>query len=246
MPLDVREKKPPLTAHEATVWHRLGAALTSFGMKDADIARLRVEYEVTGLRRTDLHQNPFAQLDSWLEDADRAELPEVNVAVLSTATPEGAPSSRAVLLKQIDERGIVFYTNYESRKAIEMDTNPRVGLLFVWVSLHRQIRIEGRAERIPPAESDAYFASRPFGARIAAMVSPQSRIVPGRDWLEERFVELESEYADGGQVPRPDYWGGYRIVPQVFEFWQGRPNRLHDRFRYRPEGDAWILERLAP
>lgn len=164
---------------------------------------------------------------------------------LATATRDGHPSARMVLLKGFDARGFVFYTNYESRKGGELEQNPQAALVFFWVELERQVRVEGRVERAAPAESDAYFASRPLGSQIGAWASAQSRVIAGREPLERRTAELEDEYA-GREVPRPSQWGGYRVVPHVIEFWQGRPSRLHDRLRYRQKDGGWIVERLSP
>jgi pyridoxamine 5'-phosphate oxidase len=152
---------------------------------------------------------------------------------------------RIVLLKGVDERGLVFYTDYRSRKARELEDNPRVALVFYWHALERQVRIEGAAEKVSPAESDAYFTSRPLGSKLGAWASPQSSVIPSRQWLDAEYSRVAARFA-AGQVPRPDHWGGYRVLPDVFEFWQGRPNRLHDRLRYRLGPSGWILERLAP
>jgi pyridoxamine 5'-phosphate oxidase len=164
---------------------------------------------------------------------------------LATATPDGRPSARMVLLRGFDERGFCFYSNYESRKAAELAANPRAALVFWWDALERQVRIEGRIERTTREESEAYFHSRPPGSQLSAAASPQSRVIEDRAMLEERVRRLATD-SHNGQVPLPDFWGGYRLAPEVVEFWQGRPNRLHDRLRYRRAGDAWKIERLAP
>jgi pyridoxamine 5'-phosphate oxidase len=207
------------------------------------ISDLRQEYTRAGLRRSDLRPDPFEQFGVWFDEALAADLHEPTAMTLATATPEGAPSARTVLLKGFDERGFVFYTNYEGRKAAELEANPRCALLFYWGELQRQVRIEGRAARVSGAESDAYFASRPRGSRLGAWASEQSREVEGRDALERRLGELEERYED--DVPRPPFWGGYRVEPHLFEFWQGRENRLHDRLVYRREAE-WTVVRLQP
>ncbi|MGH2921315.1 MAG: pyridoxamine 5'-phosphate oxidase [Gaiellaceae bacterium] len=182
--------------------------------------------------------DPLRQFRSWLEEAG------TDLVALATATREGAPSARMVLLKGADERGFTFFTNYESRKGHELEENPRAALLFHWPPLGRQVRIEGAVERVGPEDSDAYFRTRPRGAQLAAWASRQSEPVESREALETRFAELDTEHA--GEVPRPPHWGGYRLRPDVYEFWQHRDNRLHDRLRYRLDGSAWVSERLSP
>ena len=199
-----------------------------------------------GLSEADLAPDPFAQFQAWFDTALAAGLPEPNAMTLDTATPDGRPSARMVLIKGVDPRGFVFYTNYESRKGRELEANPWAALVFYWPELERQIRIEGRVERVAAEESDAYFASRPLGSRLGAWASPQSQVIPGRDVLEARLRDLEARFASG-DVPRPPHWGGYRVVPEAVEFWQGRPSRLHDRLRYTRQADGrWAIERLAP
>jgi pyridoxamine 5'-phosphate oxidase len=201
---------------------------------------------VDGLRETDLDVNPFNQFLSWLDQALAAKLPQPLGMTLATATADGRPSARLVLLRGFDERGFVFFTNYESRKARELENNPRAALVFYWAELDRQIRIEGDVERTSGEESDRYFQSRPLGSRLGAWASPQSQSIANRDMLDRRMEELAVQYP-GPDVPRPAFWGGYRVIPTVIEFWQGQQNRLHDRLLYRRvEKDAWILERLAP
>ena len=195
------------------------------------------------LIETHIDPDPFAQFAAWFEEA--AHLPEPNAMTLATATPDAWPSARMVLLKGDDSRGFLFFTNYGSRKSGELTRNPRAALVFFWPQLHRQIRIEGVVERVSPEESDAYFATRARGSQIAARASAQSRVLSGREELEERVRAVEEAFEDR-PVPRPEFWGGYRMVPEVIEFWQGRPNRLHDRIRYVRRGEAWAIERLAP
>jgi pyridoxamine 5'-phosphate oxidase len=198
------------------------------------------------LRETDVDANPFNQFRSWLDEAVAARLPQPLGMALATAAADGRPSVRMVLLRGYDQRGFVFFTNYESRKAQELETNPRAALVFYWAELDRQVRIEGNVERISGEESDAYFASRPHGSRLGAWASPQSQVIAGRDDLDRRMEELAAQYGEG-DVPRPAYWGGYRVFPMSIEFWQGQQNRLHDRLRYRRlDGDRWCVERLAP
>ena len=210
-----------------------------------DAASLRKEYTRAGLDRADMKPDPLLQFHQWFEETLAADLHEPNAMIVATATPDGRPSARTVLLKGYDERGFVFYTNYEGRKAGELDANPACALLFYWGELERQVRIEGRATRLSNSESDAYFASRPRGSRLGAWASEQSRPVEDRSVLEERVRELEARY-EGREIPRPPFWGGYRVEPEVFEFWQGRENRLHDRISYRRDGGTWRLERLQP
>ncbi len=213
---------------------------------DRKVADLRNEYTRAGLDETNLRPDPLAQFRGWFEDALAAGLHEPNAMTLATATPDGKPSARVVLLKGFDERGFVFYTNYEGRKGEELARNPRAALVFYWGELERQVRIEGRASRVPERESDAYYASRPRGSRLGAWASEQSRPVEGREVLESRLRALEREY-EGREVPRPPFWGGYRVEPEAVEFWQGRQNRLHDRIVYRRRGaGGWEIERLQP
>lgn len=195
------------------------------------------------LDEPDLDRDPLRQFAAWFEEAGAAGMRAPEATALATATPDGRPSVRMVLLKGFDERGFVFFTGYESRKGAELAANPRAALLFHWDPLGRQVRIEGPVERVAEAESDAYFASRPRGAQISASVSPQSRVVESRAVLEAAAAELE---ARGGELPRPPAWGGFRVAPETYEFWQHRANRLHDRLRYSRDGDGWKIERLAP
>ncbi|HEX6700583.1 MAG TPA: pyridoxamine 5'-phosphate oxidase [Gaiellaceae bacterium] len=197
------------------------------------------------LLEADVDPDPVRQFGRWFEEAQQAGIRVPEAMAVATATPEGRPSVRMVLLKGYDERGFVFYTCYESRKGRELAENPRAALLFHWDTLGRQVRVEGAVERLPPAESDAYFVSRPRGSRLSAVASRQSELVPGRETLDARVTELAATVGEAGPE-RPDWWGGYRVVPDSFELWQHRDDRLHDRLRYRRSGDAWIVERLAP
>ena len=209
------------------------------------LARLREEYTRAGLGESDVDPNPIEQFRGWFGEALAADLHEPNAMTLATATPDGRPSARVVLLKGFDERGFVFYTNYEGRKSTEIEANPRAALVFYWGELERQVRVEGRVSRVPDEASDAYFAERPRGSQLGAWASEQSRPVRDRGALEERLRELEGEY-EGREVPRPPFWGGYRVEPETIEFWQGRENRLHDRLRYHRAGELWRRERLQP
>jgi pyridoxamine 5'-phosphate oxidase len=198
------------------------------------------------LREDEVAANPLEQFARWYDEAIAAgvELPEA--MALATATPDGTPSARMVLLKGVDERGFLFYTNYESRKGRELAENPRGALVFHWPqSPRRQVSVSGTVEQLPAEESAAYFRSRPFGSRIGAWASRQSEVIAGREGLERSFAELEGEHSEG-EVPRPPWWGGYVLRPDTVEFWQNRPNRLHDRLRYRRSGEDWVLERLSP
>ena len=209
------------------------------------VADLRKEYTRAGLAESDADPDPIEQFRRWFDDALAVGLREPNAMTLATATPDGRPSARVVLLKGFDERGFVFYTNYEGRKGEELEENPYCALVFYWAELERQVRVEGRVSRVPKRESDEYFGSRPRGSRLGAWASEQSRPVGGREVLEERLRALEAEY-DAREVPRPPFWGGYRVEPEVIEFWQGRENRLHDRLVYRRSGGGWGRERLQP
>ncbi len=209
-------------------------------------ADMRKEYTVASLIEADAGDDPFVLFGTWFHAAISAKLPEPNAMTLATATPAGVPSARIVLLKLFDHTGFCFATNYDSRKGKELEANPRCTLVFYWAELERQIRIEGVAERTTVAESDHYFASRPRGSRLGAIASPQSQVIADRIVLARRVADLEDQYP-GDDIPRPAHWGGYRVVPRVIEFWQGRPNRLHDRLRYiKSDTNVWIRERLAP
>jgi pyridoxamine 5'-phosphate oxidase len=207
---------------------------------------LRREYTQRGLRVEDLAADPFTQFGAWFDEVAQADVREPNAMTLATASADGRPSARMVLLKGVDARGFAFFTNYASRKGGELDANPCAALVFFWVQLERQVRVEGRVERLSAEESDAYFASRPEGSQLGAWASQQSAELPDRGPLEARYEELRAQY-EGHEVPRPPFWGGFRVVPETVEFWQGRVNRLHDRLRYRRQGDgSWVIERLSP
>jgi pyridoxamine 5'-phosphate oxidase len=209
------------------------------------ISDLRKEYTLKGLDAVDVSENPINQFRRWFDAALAAGVPEPNAMHVSTVTAEGRPDGRIVLLKEVSDAGFVFYTNYESRKGQELAANPFAALTFFYQSLEQQIRIEGRVEKVSPDESTAYFHSRPRGSQIGAWVSNQSHTIDDRDVLKTRQQALEAQFADQ-EIPRPDHWGGYRVVPDAIEFWQGRPSRLHDRIRYRLENGIWLIERLAP
>jgi pyridoxamine 5'-phosphate oxidase len=209
-----------------------------------DLAALRQEYMRAGLHEKDLDTDPLAQFGAWFEEALRSGIALPNAMTLATATKKARPSARTVLLKEFDARGFVFYTHYRSRKGRELEENPRAMLLFCWEELERQIGIEGKVERVSVAESNEYFASRPLGSRLSATVSPQSEVIESRDSLEAALEGASKRWRDS--PPRPKDWGGYRLAPERFEFWQGRKDRLHDRLCYRKAGDGWKIERLAP
>jgi pyridoxamine 5'-phosphate oxidase len=209
-----------------------------------DLAALRTEYQTLGLDEKDVDADPFAQFHKWFHQAVIAGEPDPNAMCLATVAG-GAPAARMVLLKALDARGFTFYTNLESRKARDLEANARAALCFFWYGLARQVRVEGAVERVDDAEADAYFATRPRGSQLGAHASPQSREIADRATLERALGEAERRFA-GVDVPRPRHWGGYRVVPDVIELWQGRPNRLHDRLEYRRSADGWTRRRLAP
>jgi pyridoxamine 5'-phosphate oxidase len=209
-----------------------------------DLSLLRDEYTRAGLSEANADADPIVQFNRWFDDAVAADLRHPNAMTLATVD-DGRPSARVVLLKSVDEHGFVFFTNYESRKGRELAANPSAALLFFWSELERQVRVDGTAEKVSPDESDAYFATRPYGSQIGAWASAQSAPIPSREVLEARARDLDARY-EGGPVPRPDHWGGYRVAPVEIEFWQGRANRLHDRLRYRLADGVWTRERLSP
>jgi pyridoxamine 5'-phosphate oxidase len=209
-----------------------------------NIADIRKDYKVASLSESDVAPSPFTQFDNWLKEAIAAQLPEPNAMTLATVDANGRPSTRVVLIKGVDERGPVWFTNYQSRKGRELAGNPFAALQFHWVELERVVRIEGRVEKVSDAESDAYFNGRPLDSRIGAWASPQSETISGRAMLVARAAEYAAKFLL--KPPRPPHWGGYRLLPDRFEFWQGRPSRLHDRIVYRLADDAWRIERLAP
>jgi pyridoxamine 5'-phosphate oxidase len=207
------------------------------------LSDLRQSYEKGVLLETQAAASPFDQFKRWFDEAVAAQVPEPNAMTLATVDASGQPSARIVLVKGADEHGFTFFTNYESRKGEDLAAEPRAALLFFWQPIERQVRIEGRVEKVSAEESDSYFHSRPAGSRIGAWASEQSRPIT-REVLEAREREFRERYGD--QPPRPPHWGGYRLVPTSFEFWQGRPSRLHDRLRYLPDGQGWKIDRLSP
>ena len=202
--------------------------------------------QLAALTKNNVDANPIRQFQKWIDEVRASGVSEQDAIsmTLATATRDGRPSARIVLLKRFDDRGFVFFTNYQSQKGNELNENSRASLLFYWSTLWRQVRIEGEVEKISAAESERYFQSRPLGSRLGARASNQSEVVDRRETLEARFAELQQRF--GEVVPRPEHWGGYRVKPNSIEFWQGRDNRLHDRLRYRREDDGWVIERLAP
>ncbi|MEY3566693.1 MAG: pyridoxine/pyridoxamine 5-phosphate oxidase [Actinomycetota bacterium] len=206
----------------------------------------RVQYETAGLDRRDLDESPIQQWHAWYVDALEAGLPEPNAMAIASVDDDGLPDSRIVLARGVDDEGITFFGNYESAKGRQLDANPSASAVFPWLGLHRQVRVRGTVELLSSIESDAYFASRPRESQIGAWASPQSTVIDDRSELEQLVARFTAEF-EGREVPRPSHWGGWLLVPETYEFWQGRPSRLHDRFRYRADLDgAWIIERLAP
>ena len=210
-----------------------------------DLAAFRQEYSARGLRRADLDPDPLRQFEGWFKQAVDLGLPEPNAATLATVDERGMPFQRTVLLKYFDAAGFVFFSNHESRKARQIATNPQVSLLFPWITLERQAIIQGRAEKIPTAEALRYFATRPRDSQLGAWVSNQSSVITSRKFLLQKLAEIRDKFAHG-EIPLPSFWGGYRITPESIEFWQGGPGRLHDRFLYHHDRQAWQIDRLAP
>jgi pyridoxamine 5'-phosphate oxidase len=223
----------------------------SYGMsfeeskKSLSIASIRREYSLAGLRRKDLDPDPTRQFQKWFQEALDVQQLEPNAMTLATADKEGRPSARTVLLRCADEKGFAFYTNYESRKGRELALNPHAALVFFWAQIERQVCITGKVSRLSLPESKKYYVSRPAGSRLAAWVSKQSEVIPNREVLDDGLKKVTAQYLDK-EIPMPDYWGGFILMPQTIEFWQGRPNRLHDRFQYRKEKGGWVIERLSP
>ena len=210
------------------------------------IADLRIDYTQQALVETDVNPDPFIQFQTWFDAAVTAQLPEPNAMTIATATADGIPSARVVLLKAVDTRGFVFFTNYNSHKAQELAANPQAALVFLWTEMERQVRIQGTVEKIALAESDEYYYSRPAGSRLGAWASEQSQVIPDRTILEDRLASLKAQHPDG-DINRPEHWGGFRVIPTVIEFWQGRSSRLHDRLRYQlSKTKGWTIDRLSP
>ena len=213
---------------------------------NANVADLRKDYQFQGLSETDADRNPFKQFQVWFDQALAAQLPEPNAMTVATVTKSGKPRARIVLLKNFDERGFVFYTNYHSHKGQELADNPQAAIAFWWAELERQVRIEGRVLKVSDRESDEYFHSRPFNSRLGAWASEQSQVIESREVLEQRLQDLKTKY-ENQDIPRPPHWGGFRVIPTAIEFWQGRPSRLHDRLLYSLLDDgSWQIERLSP
>lgn len=211
----------------------------------SDLSSRRKDYETAGLDVTDVAADPIEQWQRWYSEAVAADCTEPNAFVLSTIDSEAWPQSRYLLVRGADQRGFAFFTNYESAKSRQLAESGRASMLFTWLQLHRQVRVVGDVERLPEPESDEYFASRPRGSQIGAWSSPQSQPIPDRQWLEQRVEQMAATFGDG-PITRPTFWGGWLLRPRLFEFWQGRPSRLHDRVQYTPASDGWQLSRLAP
>jgi pyridoxamine 5'-phosphate oxidase len=212
--------------------------------KPKKLSEIRTEYMLQQLNENDIKKDPFSQLNLWIDEAIESKACEATAMALSTVSPDGKPSSRIVLLKELSEKGLIFFTNYESQKGKELAEHPQASLLFFWGELQRQVRIEGKVKKISESESDTYFRSRPRGSQLSALSSPQSTVI-SREKLEKQRVEFEKKY-EGKDVPKPANWGGYILIPDYFEFWQGRENRLHDRLTFNKQGMDWKIERLAP
>jgi pyridoxamine 5'-phosphate oxidase len=209
------------------------------------ISSIRKDYQLQSLSESDVKQNPIEQFGKWWDEAVASEIDEVNAMTLATVNAEGRPSARIVLLKGFDEKGFVFYTNYESNKGEQLSVNPYASLVFFWKELERQVRIEGTCEKVSEQESDDYFHSRPIGSQLGACASPQSSIIESRSVIENNLEKLQDQYKDI-KIPRPAHWGGFRVVPHAIEFWQGRSSRLHDRIKFLKENQSWKIVRLAP
>lgn len=210
-----------------------------------DLASLRRDYTLASLDESEVHEDPFEQFSRWFDEARRAEVGEPNAMTLATATAEGVPSARTVLLKSFDPRGFVFFTNHDSQKGTELTRNPRASLVFFWQPIERQVLIAGTVARVAREESEDYFRQRPRLSQLGAWASAQSQVVPSRRALEDRFAEVEARFA-GQEIPCPPHWGGFRLAPTHIEFWQGRRSRLHDRIRYVRKGEGWLVERVCP
>jgi pyridoxamine 5'-phosphate oxidase len=213
---------------------------------NAEVANLRKDYSSESLLENDVDKNPLNQFGKWWKQATNSQIDEANAMTLATASSDGIPAARIVLLKGLSKEGFIFFTNYESYKAIHLEENPKACLVFFWKELERQVRITGLVKKLPATDNDEYFLSRPKASQIGAWTSPQSQIIPGRQWLDERYVDLSKEF-ETKELKRPDHWGGYIVQPVIMEFWQGRPSRLHDRIQYTlQENGEWKIERLAP
>lgn len=210
-----------------------------------DLTAIRIDYALAGLHERDVDPSPITQLDKWLKEAIAAAHPEPNAMTLATATKDGEPAARVVLLKGLDESGLVFFTGYESDKGRQLAANPRACACFFWILLQRQVRVTGSVTKVSGAESDAYFSSRPRESQLGAWASSQSTVLEGREGLEANLAEVTARFGDG-EIPRPPQWGGYRLAVDRMELWQGRPSRLHDRLRYTRTGDSWRIDRLSP
>ncbi|HEY8402141.1 MAG TPA: pyridoxamine 5'-phosphate oxidase, partial [Cytophagaceae bacterium] len=212
---------------------------------DKKLSDIRNEYKLEELVREKVSDSPFKQLEYWINEAVNAKLYEPTAMTISTVDATGKPSSRVVLLKGLEEDGLTFFSNYKSKKGLELETNPYIAINFFWPELERQVRIQGKTEKVNSEVSDAYFNSRPEGSKLGAWASPQSQTISSREELVNRMEKYQKEF-EGKEIPRPDYWGGYKVIPEYFEFWQGRPNRLHDRIAYSKKNGNWVIERLAP
>ncbi|MEQ8523526.1 pyridoxamine 5'-phosphate oxidase [Gracilimonas sp.] len=214
-------------------------------MKNEKLQKLREDYAKSSLDESEVDKNPFKQFGLWMEEAVKSEVPEPNAMTLATVDANHKPHSRIVLLKGLEDDSFIFYTNYVSDKGKELEQNPNASLCFMWLELERQVRIDGKVEKLPKEESEAYFQQRPYKSQLGALASNQSAEVPNRAFLEKKFEELEKKYPEG-KVPMPETWGGYRVIPEAIEFWQGRRSRLHDRVKYELTGEKWNIKRLSP